>query len=537
MQTLFSPCSPGSDTPSIERVLPVGARPLPLCGTVASRRLESQAQAALPAHTLMERAGLAVARLALALAPHAQRIWIACGPGNNGGDGLLAALHLQHAGKDISVTWLGQPERLPPDARHAWTRAQAAGLALSSDWPPADQHPPDLVIDALLGLGVTRAPEGRIAEGVERINRLREAGALVLAVDLPTGLDADTGWLDQPDSAQRCVRANHTLSLLSLKPGLLTAHGRDQAGSIWFCNLGVHDQSPMADAWLPGAASGLVAPAPRRHAQHKGSFGNVAVVGGAPGMTGAALLAAQAALHQGAGRVYVQLLADHSGLQGEQAESMTVLGNQPELMFRKQIAPADIAADDFTVVCGCGGGSAVGAVLPELLSSAARLLLDADALNAIAASPDLMSQLRARATRRQHSVLTPHPLEAARLLNVSTAEVQSRRLTHAKRLAQLTGSVVVLKGSGTIVASAQPDPQCAWINPSGNARLGTAGTGDVLAGWIAALWAQGLDARSAAIAGVFQHGLAADLWPPDQPLTAGRLGAGIYAQPLNSCPG
>lgn len=468
--------------------------PYPLHGVMATRTLEAAAAAGLPPHTLMQRAGLATARLALALAPHARTVWIACGPGNNGGDGLEAAMQLQQWGRTALVSWLGAPDTAPADARTSYTRAQAAGVRFL-DAPPPDC---DFCIDALLGIGVTRAPEGRLAAWIAHLNKL---AAPVLAIDLPSGLSADTGT-----ATGLVVQAQHTLSLLTLKPGLFTALGRDAAGQVWFDALGVAAPADTATA----ALNGLPAAPSRPHASHKGSYGDLAVIGGAPGMTGAALLAATAALHHGAGRVFV-------GLLDERGPAVDTL--QPELMFRPVPAldPAQL-----TVVAGCGGGGgdAVAAPLPRLLSTAPRLVLDADALNAIAIDAQLQQQLCARSARQRQTVLTPHPLEAARLLQSSTQQVQDDRLLAARTLASQFQCTVVLKGSGTVISA--PGQRSA-INPTGNPRLATAGTGDVLAGMIGARLAAGLSAFEAACEAVYRHGLAADRWPAEQALTADAL--------------
>jgi hydroxyethylthiazole kinase-like uncharacterized protein yjeF len=466
----------------------------PLYDVATTRRIEEEAAAGLPAHTLMQRAGLAVARLALALAPHARTIWLACGPGNNGGDGLEAAMHLRLWGKNAVVTWLGREDRLPQDAAASLQRARAAGVSLA-DAPPASF---DFAVDALLGIGAQRPLEGAAAQWRQL---LAEAGQPVLAVDLPSGLNADTGM-------GQAVAATHTLSLLALKPGLFTGHGRDACGDIWFDDLGVTSSEP------PSALLNSPAPSrPRPHASHKGSWGDVAVVGGAPGMRGATLLAATAALHAGAGRVYVAQLG---------ADPMAVDASAPELMFR----PVDaLDLRGLHVVCGCGGGDAVRGVLPALLSNARSLVLDADALNAIAADASLQTLLRARAARADRpTVMTPHPLEAARLLGVGAGDVQSDRLGAARRLVERFGGVVVLKGSGTLIASAQFEPR---VNATGNARLATAGTGDVLAGMVAANLAQGLDALDAACDAVWRHGALADAWGGSGALTAGGLARGV----------
>ncbi|MDB5750533.1 MAG: hypothetical protein JWP65_954, partial [Ramlibacter sp.] len=249
----------------MQRVTP--DRPWPLHSTAAIRRIEQAAAAALPPHTLMQRAGLAVARLALAIAPHARTAWIACGPGNNGGDGFEAALHLKQWGKQPVLTWLGDAARLPPDARRSLERAQAAGVAIAQEPPPAW----DLAIDALLGIGGTRPLDGALLAAMQRMNA---ASAPVLAIDLPSGLQADTG------AGAHVVRATHTISLLALKPGLFTAGGRDAGGTVWFDGLDVAHDAQAPCAWLAGPPLATARP----HGSHKGSYGDVAAIGGAAGM-------------------------------------------------------------------------------------------------------------------------------------------------------------------------------------------------------------------------------------------------------------
>lgn len=475
----------------------------PLFGIAASRRIEQAAAANLPLHTLMQRAGLAVARLAMATAPHARTIWIACGPGNNGGDGFEAAAQLQQRGFAPVVTRIGDDARLPPDAATSLQRARDAGVRFA-DTPPAHA---DLAIDALLGVGAARAPEGAMADW---LRRMHAGPAPVLSVDTPSGLNADTGVLSLDFVACAAGSAGSRrlcLSLLTLKPGLFTAQGRDAAGELWFDDLGAAPGAEPPTARLPGEPPA----AGRPHASHKGSYGDVAVIGGAPGMAGAALLAATGALHAGAGRVYVSPL---------DARLAPLDTTQPELMFRRPEA-LDLAA--MTVVCGCGGGAAVRDPLPRILEEARALVLDADALNAIAADGALQALLGARALTGRATVLTPHPLEAARLLGIGTAEVQADRLRAAQWLAERFGATIVLKGSGTIVAAAGETPA---INPTGNARLATAGTGDVLAGMIGAALAAGAPAMAASREAVWLHGERADRWPASLPLTAGALARG-----------
>jgi hydroxyethylthiazole kinase-like uncharacterized protein yjeF len=465
---------------------------LPLRSVAATRAIESRAAAALPAHALMQRAGAAVARLALALAPHAERVRVCAGPGNNGGDGFEAARHLHAAGRIVELVFVGDAGRLPPDAAAALKRLRETGVAIAaSASTPLAAH--DLAIDALLGIGARRAPEGTLAQAVAMLSELP---CPVLAIDLPSGLDADTG---QPFGTA-CVRADHTLALLTLKPGLFTAAGRAQAGTVWFDDLDVAATQEEPAAWLAGNRAATAA---RRHDQHKGSFGDLAVVGGAPGMAGAALLAARAAHAAGAGRVFVQRLDDTAPL-------LDV--TRPELMFRPHwsVASPPEVLGAATVACGCGGGDAVAAVLPRLLSLVPRLVLDADALNTIAADTALQMLLGARAARGHATVITPHPLEAARLLGTTTSQVQADRLAAVRELAGRHRCVVLLKGSGSVVGAPGQTP---WILPTGNAALASPGTGDVLAGWIGGLWSQARRADAAlpcTLSAAWRHGHAAD---------------------------
>ena len=488
-----------------------------LFDVAATRRIELLAATTLPPHTLMRRAGLAIARLALATAPHTRCIWVACGPGNNGGDGFEAAMHLHQRGKHVVVTAIEPGKNgLPPDAQAACERAVAAGVTFADD-PPPDF---DFCIDALLGIGTGLDPEREgTARMLQWLQVMDDSTAPCLAVDVPSGLNADTGNLIATKSVAACARiywtkARFTLSLLTLKPGLFTFEGRDSAGQVWFDDLGV-DVAALEPptAWLIGENN--IATPSRVHRAHKGSFGEVAVIGGestaSSHMTGAALLAASAALHSGAGRVFVALL-------GDCALSIDLL--HPELMFR---SPGALDMRTQVVVCGCGGGKAVKAVLPKVLSVANRLVLDADALNAISNDSQLQTLLRARAARGYGTVLTPHPLEAARLLQATTAQVQSDRLQAAAQLANLYKTAVVLKGSGSVIAA---PGQTSCINSSGNALLATAGTGDVLAGMVGAALASGLQAFDAACSAVFRHGRVADDWlntHPGKALTASRL--------------
>lgn len=484
--------------------------PWPLHRLARTREVEAAALQSLPAFTLMQRAGDAAARLARALAPHTRRAWVAAGPGNNGGDGLVAAIALRRAGIETFVTLSGDAAQLRGDAQ------QAHALALGEDLHWVDQPPGgfgragDLALDALLGIGASRAPASRLAALIDALNAL---ACPVLAIDVPSGLGADTG---QPHG-EACVKATHTLSLLTLKPGLFTGRGRDCCGEVWLDGLDV--AAGPADAWLGAPPSATAWQ--RAHAQHKGSFGDLVVIGGAPGMAGAALLAARAGHAAGAGRTYLSFLDD---------AGPSLDGEHPELMIRQALWKEDLLRKA-TVVCGCGGGDAVRGVLPRVIGQAGRLVLDADALNAIAADSTLRQLLVARSRSGRPAVLTPHPLEAARLLGSDTAVVQADRLRAAQTLADGLKAVVLLKGSGSVVAAPGCTPH---VNPTGNAALATAGTGDVLAGWIGGRWSAGdassiADVLQTASAAAWQHGRAADL-SPTTPLRASDLITVLHAQ-------
>lgn len=495
----------------------------PLYGVEGTRAIEHALASRLPPFESMARAGLAIAQLALAVAPHARSIWIACGPGNNGGDGLVAAKHLldhsRRIGGDlqVTVTLCGDPARLPPDGARALSQVLDAGLVIA----PHPPHAFDCVIDAMLGLGAQRAPEGELAE---QLKTMHGSSATVLSVDLPSALLADTGVYLGP-APKIGLGPRHTLSLLTLKPGLFTADGRDLSGTVWFDDLGFTSQDQVTPI---ATLHGVQASSPRRaQVSHKGSQGDVLVIGGqsitlsGAGMTGAAILAARAALHAGSGRVYVGLL--------DGAETTTHWDPQcPELMFRlvDTLLQDHRLLQSASVVCGCGGGSAVAARLPQLLSTCPTLVLDADALNAISRDALLRKLTAQRAQHGWLTVLTPHPLEAARLLGQDTAAVMSDRLGAAKALTDNLGAICVLKGSGSVITGPGQTPV---INASGNSLLATAGTGDVLAGMLgAALAIPDVAPKSTfqtVATAVAQHGRLADDWDRERSgeLTAGRL--------------
>jgi hydroxyethylthiazole kinase-like uncharacterized protein yjeF len=476
------------------------------------RAIEHAAQGRLAPGTLMERAGSAAAHFALELlgGGAAGAALVLAGPGDNGGDGLELAAHLARRGVAVEAVHLAGEKTLSFEAGRALERARAAGVRFIDEIPAG--RPWRLVVDALFGIGLARPLAGRaraLAEWTAGVD------CPVLALDVPSGLDADTGAVLGPDGV--AVAATHTITFLGNKPGLHTGDGCDYAGAVRVDGLGADAlHAEQAQACLNGSALFSACLAPRRRNSHKGSYGDVAVLGGAQGMAGAAVLAARAALYGGAGRVFAAMLDG----------SVTLDPLQPEIMFRDAVG---MAFDRRTVVAGPGMGDSSTAIrlFGKTLDAAGPLVIDADALNLTAASPDLQERLAARGGEL---ALTPHPLEAARLLGVTATIVQADRLENARELAMRLNAVVVLKGAGSVIA--RPDGFVA-VNTSGNPGLATGGSGDVLAGFTGALLAQGWPAWEAALGAVWMHGAAADRLVAEGAgpigLTAGELPRAIRA--------
>lgn len=462
-------------------------QPMPLYTTEAIRRIET-AFSELP---LMQRAGRAAADLAMAIcADRSQPVLILAGPGNNGGDAFEVARLLNELFFETCVVFPGDVTRLPHDAAAAYRRFAAAGGTTRSDIPAARRW--SLIVDGLFGIGLTRDIAGAYAEMIVQANAITERdNCPLLALDCPSGLDADTGCLHGAT-----IRASHTITFIAAKPGLFTADGPDYCGKVSVAALDLDPESfgaPPGQTITPHLFANLLQP--RRRNSHKGSFGNVGILGGSAGMVGAAILAARAALRLGGGRIYLGLIDEH-------APAIDPL--QPELMIRR---PDRLLATDLTALA-CGPGMGNNGEVIALLETACRLdiplLLDADALNRLAENPELHVAVTAR---HAPTLLTPHPAEAARLLDCSTGEIQNDRIGAASRLAARFKACVALKGCGTIVAMPEGD----WfVNTSGNPGLATAGSGDVLTGILAALLAQGSSVREALLAAVHVHGAAAD---------------------------
>ncbi len=451
---------------------------------------------------LMERAGEAAAQLALRLVRGPAKVLVACGPGNNGGDGFVVARHLHCAGLSVSIAFAGDPCRLPDDARAAHAAWIAVGGLTVPDLPTPPPEGWALVVDALFGIGLQRPLEGRYAAWIDALNA---QPCPRLAIDIPSGLDADTGCRLGP-----CFDATHTITFIALKPGLLTLDGPDHCGDVHLDTIDVD-----AEALVPAPGREITPTlfaghlTPRRANSHKGSYGDAALVGGAPGMVGAVILAGRAAIHLGAGRVLLGLL-DPSAL------AVDIL--RPELMFRPAgELLADPAMSAIAVGPGLGQTDAARALVASAIGLARPLVLDADALNLVAAAPALQGALAARSAP---TLLTPHPAEAARLLGKTTPDVQRDRVAAAVDIARRLGAWVVLKGCGSVVAS----PAGAWwINTSGNPAMATAGMGDVLTGLVTALLARGWPAGDALLAAVHLHGVAADQFCTTHALDNGLL--------------
>lgn len=444
----------------------------------------------IPGMDLMEMAGKSTFELAREIFPQASRFLVLCGGGNNGGDGYIIARLAREAGLSAQVCALKDPAQLPGDAATAASRwLESGGDVLA--WPLEESCDFDLVFDAMLGTGLDRAPAGAYGDAVDFINN---SGKPVIAVDIPSGLNADSGV-----AMGRAVRADHTVTFIGDKRGLYTADGPDHAGIVRFSDLGtpfsVRESEPDYGILIQESLILELLPERKRNS-HKGSFGWVLAVGGNHGMSGAVRLAGEAALRSGAGKVTVATRAEHAAL-----VNMTC----PELMVRgveggEQVS--DLAHQASVIVTGTGLGQTEWSksMLQSCLESGLPLVIDADGLNLLAAEFP--------AANLPPSILTPHPAEAGRMLGCSSSKIQSDRVGAALQLARNCQAVVTLKGCGTVVA----DPGGRYaICPFGNPGMATAGSGDVLAGVIGAMVAQGLDLWHAGLAGVLAHALAGDL--------------------------
>jgi hydroxyethylthiazole kinase-like uncharacterized protein yjeF len=487
---------------------------LPVClySTAQVRALDAHAIETLgiPGYTLMKRAGEAALRYLRTRFPVAHRIVIVCGGGNNGGDGYVLARFAQAAGLTVTTLAATSPEALRGDARQAFEDLRASGASVQP-YAPQRLAQGEVLVDALLGTGL----RGPAREDAARIIRdINAAGRPVLAVDIPSGLDSDTGV---PLGA--AVRADCTVTFVGLKTGLFIGDGPEFAGTVFYDDLEI----------APGAAA---APAPRlerilesaiqqalprrARSSHKGDFGRVLIVGGGVGMPGAVRLAGEACLRVGAGLVTVAVAPENVP---------AISAGRPELIclpLREPQALTEAAerADVIAIGPGLGRTPWAHSALDLALRAGKPLVVDADALNIVAESG---------AAPREDWILTPHPGEAARLLGTDTRTVQHDRLAALEQLIARYHGTVVLKGAGTLVGAPGRTPA---LCERGNPGMATAGMGDVLTGTIAGILAQCRDAWLAATAGVLVHAMAGDA-----AARAGQRGllAGDLARELRNC--
>ncbi len=441
----------------------------------------------IPGYTLMSRAGAAALRAARQRFPAAKRWQVVCGAGNNGGDGYVVARLAANDGVVASVLSLVDPAKLHGDARKAYEDFVAEG-GVVMPWQGELDGEAELLVDAILGSGLEREVGGEFAKAVEAINAHR---APVFALDIPTGIHGDSGRV-----LGAAVLADMTMTFVGLKAGLFLDEAPRYCGELRFDGLdippGIHTVSPelrrIDDTRITAALP------PRRRAAHKGDFGHVLVIGGGAGMPGAVRLCAEAALRVGAGLVSIAT---------DPAHAAVLTATRPELMSHGVNDASDLEAllGRASVVAfgpGLGQTAWARALFEKVTADNHPQVWDADALNLLAAAP-------ARADQR---IVTPHPGEAARLLGCSTADIQNDRRQSVTAIAQRYGGVAVLKGAGSLIASADGEPV---ICTSGNPGMAVAGMGDVLTGIIVGLLAQGLDLESAALVGVEAHARAGDL--------------------------
>lgn len=494
------------------------------------RRLDARTIAlGTPSIDLMERAGQGVADRIHERAPAACKrgVLVVAGAGNNGGDGFVIARHLARRGYRVRVALLAAASKLKGDAKanfERWRRRRGRVLefgssrvsAMRTEMPGALASA-GVVVDCVFGTGLGRPVEGPIAEALTAVNErasTRGRRATVIAVDIPSGLDGDRG-----EPLGVAIRADVTYTLGATKLGLALPVARPWVGALELVDIGLapeafEEEAPLARGSDRDEIRALL---PSREASgHKGSHGHLLVVAGAPGTSGASVLAGRAALRAGAGLVTVAC---------PPAVQPIVAASQPELMtsvvdgfsaeaWRERLS----GKKALTVGPGLGTGRAASQLVAWLVRNAhLPMIVDADGLNVLASRLDVLRRARSPL------ILTPHPGEMSRLAGRPVAEIQADRRRVALDMAHRTGAVVVLKGSGTMVAA--PDGRLG-VNLTGGPILGTAGTGDVLAGLIGSLLAQGIEAFDAARLGAYLHGLAGDR-------LARRLGeAGLLAREL-----
>jgi len=453
------------------------------------RQLEQLAidEYAIPATQLMERAGYAAFEVLRQRWPWVRRIAVVCGSGNNGGDGYVVARLARQAGLAVKVAAVGEPQKLKGEAAAAWQRAHAAGVEIAA-FEPALLEGAEMVVDALLGTGLSGPVAANYLAAIDAINA---AGAPVLALDVPSGIDADSGA-----ACGGAVRATLTLTFVGMKRGFVTGDALDHCGIIELATLGIPGdayQDTVTSAQLFEFESFKQLLHPRRRNAHKGAFGHLLLVGGEHGMLGAAQLAARAAGRSGAGLVTLATRLDHAPLVSAAAPEVMAHGIESAYELTSLLERATVVA----VGPGLGQGAWGRELFSRLAESSLPMVVDADGLNLLAQDP----------LHRDDWILTPHPGEAARLLNCTTAEIVADRFGAAAAIVEKFGGVCVLKGAGTLVQTHGAVP---LVCRGGNPGMASGGMGDLLTGVIGALLAQGLTLADAARLGVAMHAAAGD---------------------------
>ena len=466
------------------------ALPIALYSTAQVRALDAHAikELGIPGYTLMKRAGEAALRYLRTRWPMAHRIVIVCGGGNNAGDGYVLGRFAQAAGLTVTLMAAVSPERLKGDARQASEDFKASGgqvHAFSSDLLRGG----DVIVDALLGTGLSGGVREELAHVIQGIN---SAGRAVFALDVPSGLDSDTGA-----PLGQTVRADCTVTFVGLKTGLFIGDGPEFAGTVFFDDLEI--SPPSSSAYKPELErivdAEIKLALPRRpRASHKGNFGRVLIIGSGVGMPGATRLSGEACLRVGAGLVTVAVAPENVAAISAGRPELICLPLTDASVLDEAIEKAEIIA----IGPGLGRTSWASEALQAVLATDKPLVVDADALNLIA---------EAGAGPRDNWILTPHPGEAGRLLDISTEQIQADRLTALDRLVARYGGTVVLKGAGTLVGAKDRIP---GLCERGNPGMASAGTGDVLTGAVAGILAQCRDSWLAARVGVLVHAMAGD---------------------------
>lgn len=466
----------------------------------------------IPGYELMHRAAAAGLRELRERWSAARSVCVLCGGGNNGGDGYVLARLARSEGLEVIAGALVDPARLTGDAAHAYADWQAVG-GRTTGWAEALESGAAVVVDAMLGTGTAGALRGAFVDAVEAVNAGRRR---VLALDVPTGLSAQTGQVENS-----AIRAACTVTIIAHKPGLWLGAGPDCTGDLVLADLGVSSWpddlgAPCLDVLRPSRLDETLRP--RSRGANKGQFGHVLVIGGGPGMPGAVRLCGEAALRVGAGLVSLATASEHAA---------QIAAGRPELMVHgiadaAGLMPLLARADVIAVGPGLGQSAWARSLWSCAMASGKPMVVDADALNLLAAQPE----------SRAAWILTPHPGEAGRLLGVPTAEVQADRIGAVSRLVQQFGGTMVLKGAGSLVAAPGESGTRIQLCQAGNPGMAAPGMGDVLTGIIAGLLGQVGDRWHAAGLGVLVHAMAGDR--ASGTLTRGLLASDLLAE-LRAC--